>query len=73
MRDLNSSVDSTDTTEAGSSFQMGMVQGKNEYFRASEYVRYLVRRPGLSQCRCRGQIFIPLNSNCACGDFVKEG
>ena len=47
MRVLNSSVDSAKTTEAGSSFQTemiqtGMVRGKNEYFRASEYVRYLV-------------------------------
>ena len=42
VRDLNSTVDSTKTTEAGSAFQMGMVRGKNEYFRASEYVRYLV-------------------------------
>ena len=42
IRDLNSTVDSTKTTETGSAFQMGMVRGKNEYFRASEYVRYLV-------------------------------
>ena len=38
----NSSVDSTETTEAGSKFQTGMVRGRKEYFRASEYVRYLV-------------------------------
>ena len=35
-------MDSTETTEAGSAFQKGMVREKKECFRASEYVRYLV-------------------------------
>ena len=32
----------SESTEAGSVFQMGMVRGKKEYFRASEYVRCIV-------------------------------
>ena len=35
-------MDSTETTEAGSAFQTGIMRGKEEYFRASEYVMYLV-------------------------------
>ena len=43
-------MDSAEITEAGSAFQTGMVRGKKEYFRVSEYVRDLVYCNFLSLC-----------------------
>ena len=70
-------MDSTETTEAGSSFQTGMVRGKTGYFRTSEYVRYLVYCNSWDALFCLsksgGEICIPLNSNSAWLDLMEDG